>query len=440
MSLVLADQPAAKMTFARILRSLPAGKPLPQNVWASRHRGIVILLWAHIPALVVIGVAAGRPVIHTVGEVSAVIPFAFAAMRTTSRRRLATAMSSIGLLTCSAMLVHFTEGTIEMHFHYFVMIGVVTLYQDWVPFLLAIGYVVGQHGVGGALVPASVYNHPGAIRNPWVWALVHGGFILAMSATGLLMWKLNETLVDTVEMRERALAAAEADRARLIGEVLDAGERERVRVATELHDGPIQHLARVGYAVDRAVMRLRRTDVEGAVDVLATVRDALTEEVNGLRALMSELRPPALDEGGLSSALSDYGAAFAKRTGIDCLVDAELDEAMLPSQIETIAYRVMQEALVNVERHSGASRVRVGISVDDGRRLELRVADDGSGFDTSLMRQFVRDEHFGLAGMQERVRCGSGTWSVTSAPGLGTTILVLLPIEAPVVGVLAQAG
>ena len=135
-------------------------------------------------------------------------------------------MSSLGLLTCSAILVHLSHGTIEMHFHYFVMVGVVTLYQDWLPFLIAIAYVVTQHTVGGVLSPASVYNHPNAIERPWLWAMYHGVAILAMSITGLLMWKLNETLVGTVEQRELALSAAEADRARLLSEVIDAGEHE----------------------------------------------------------------------------------------------------------------------------------------------------------------------------------------------------------------------
>ena len=74
--------------------------------------------------------------------------------------------ASFGLITCSAILVHLWTGYIEAHFHFFVMVGVLTLYQAWVPFLVAIGYVVLHHGIVGVLAPASVYNHPGAIAQP----------------------------------------------------------------------------------------------------------------------------------------------------------------------------------------------------------------------------------------------------------------------------------
>jgi PAS domain S-box-containing protein len=100
--------------------------------------------------------------------------------------------ATLGLFTSSAVLVHLSGGLIELHFHFFVMVAVVTLYQSWVPFLLAIGYVVLHHGVMGVLDPSSVYNHPGALLHPWRWAAVHGFFILGESAACLVAWRLNE--------------------------------------------------------------------------------------------------------------------------------------------------------------------------------------------------------------------------------------------------------
>ena len=81
---------------------------------------------------------------------------------------------------------------IEAHFHFFVMIGMLTLYQDWMPFSVAIGYVVVHHGLAGVLVPASVYSHPAAIAHPWRWALIHGVFVLAASAAHIVAWRTNE--------------------------------------------------------------------------------------------------------------------------------------------------------------------------------------------------------------------------------------------------------
>ena len=91
------------------------------------------------------------------------------------------------------MLVHLFNGRIEMHFSYFVMVGVVTLYQDWLPLLVSIGYVVLQHGLASVIDPSMVFNHEAGIENPWKWAAIHGGFILAMSAVGLVSWRMNET-------------------------------------------------------------------------------------------------------------------------------------------------------------------------------------------------------------------------------------------------------
>ena len=95
-------------------------------------------------------------------------------------------MTAIGLVTSSAVLVDLSGGVIEMHFHFFVMVGLLTLYQDWLPFLLAIGFVVLHHGVLGVIDPTAVYDHQAAIDNPVKWALIHGGFVLAASITSIV--------------------------------------------------------------------------------------------------------------------------------------------------------------------------------------------------------------------------------------------------------------
>jgi EAL domain-containing protein (putative c-di-GMP-specific phosphodiesterase class I) len=102
------------------------------------------------------------------------------------------AAASFGLITASAILVHLWNGVIEAHFHFFVMIGVLTLYQDWMAFGIAIGYVVLHHGLVGVLAPEQVYDHPEAIAHPWRWAMIHGAFVLAASAAHVVAWRTNE--------------------------------------------------------------------------------------------------------------------------------------------------------------------------------------------------------------------------------------------------------
>ncbi|HYT38453.1 MAG TPA: methyl-accepting chemotaxis protein, partial [Acidimicrobiia bacterium] len=194
---------------SRLRAALPQGRSLPDAVWAERHRRILVLLWLHVPGLFVFALVRHQTVLHGLFEAGLVANFPVAAEVFHGRRRLATVIASLGLLTCSAVLVHLSGGVVEAHFHYFVMVGVVTLYQDWLPFLLAIGYVVLQHGVAGAIAPGSVYNHKSAIDHPWTWAGIHGAFIGAMSFAAIASWKLNELLWKETADREAQLSEAQ---------------------------------------------------------------------------------------------------------------------------------------------------------------------------------------------------------------------------------------
>ncbi|HYH51345.1 MAG TPA: EAL domain-containing protein [Acidimicrobiia bacterium] len=195
---------------SRLAGWLPRGQMLPDQVWDRRHRGIQTLLWLHVPVLFLYALIQGQGVGHSLMEASAVAAFAAVGIAMRSDRRLSTVVASLGLLTSSAVLVHLSDGLIEMHFHYFVIVGVVALYQDWRPFLVAIGYVVVQHGVAGAIDPAAVFDHAGAAENPWRYAALHGFFILGMSGTGLVSWRLNEALLRATADREERLAEAQA--------------------------------------------------------------------------------------------------------------------------------------------------------------------------------------------------------------------------------------
>ena len=175
-----------------LFRYLPRGGSLPCAVWAKRHRAMTVILWLHLPLVMAVGLGTENEPGHVVLESMTLVGFAVLAMLDRIHRNLRMLATSLGLLTASALLVHFSEGTIEMHFHFFVVVAAVTLYQAWLPFLTAIAYVVGQHGIMGAISASNVYNHPAARANPWKWALVHGLFILGESVALLVAWRLNE--------------------------------------------------------------------------------------------------------------------------------------------------------------------------------------------------------------------------------------------------------
>ncbi|HEX2196717.1 MAG TPA: diguanylate cyclase, partial [Actinomycetota bacterium] len=201
----------------RLRRTLPRGRTLSAEAWARRHRAIKVVLWLHVAALAVVGWSTDHGFSHSLVEAGIVAAFAVGASFERARQETRETVATLGLVITSAILVHFSGGLIEMHFHFFVMVAVVTLYQSWTPFLLAIGFVVLHHGAMGLLDSAAVYNHPEAIADPWTWALVHGLFIAGASAAGLTAWKLNEVAVEgergalkDLEAANRDLAAAQA--------------------------------------------------------------------------------------------------------------------------------------------------------------------------------------------------------------------------------------
>ncbi|HVF11566.1 MAG TPA: PAS domain S-box protein [Actinomycetota bacterium] len=189
---------------------LPRGEPLSEALWGRRHRGFVIFLWLQAFGLALFGVAQGFGPVHSFLEASVVALSALCASVSTFSRRLRAVAVTFGLLSASAILVHLSGGMIEAHFHFFVMVTLITLYQDWVPFLLSIAYVVLHHGIVGTLDPESVFNHPAAFASPVEWAALHGAFIVAASVAGLIVWRRNEELAEHLARDERAVGRQRA--------------------------------------------------------------------------------------------------------------------------------------------------------------------------------------------------------------------------------------
>jgi PAS domain S-box-containing protein len=172
---------------------IPEGRPLPKAVWQRRHHGILMVLWLQVLGLFSFGLLSGAGLWHSLSDASLVALPTLLSSWGRGSRRVRAVLASLGLITASAVLVHLSGGYIEMHFHFFVMVVIITLYQDWIPFLLAIGYVVLHHGVVGVLIPTAVYNHAAAIAHPWQWAALHGGFVLAASIASIVNWRIYET-------------------------------------------------------------------------------------------------------------------------------------------------------------------------------------------------------------------------------------------------------
>jgi diguanylate cyclase (GGDEF)-like protein/PAS domain S-box-containing protein len=183
----------AARSMAALSDWLPSGGALPRTSWDARHRQITRVLWFHIAALAsvsLVWVARGHAPAHMLAEVGAVALLGTGAAATSFNRTTRAIFATLGLFSCSALIVHMTGGLTEAHFHFFIMVAVVSLYQSWQPFLLGVSFVVLQHGFGAALMGGEVFDHEGA--SSWWWTLVHGVAILGQSVACLATWRVSE--------------------------------------------------------------------------------------------------------------------------------------------------------------------------------------------------------------------------------------------------------
>ena len=223
-----------------------------------------------------------------------------------------------------------------------------------------------------------------------------------------------------------ALATAvtvEAERRR---QRLAAAEQERAHWARELHDETLQNLAalRLGLAA-----QLHGAGPDSVVEAVRESVAQLEQEIRTLRALVTDLRPAALDDLGAQAAIEDLAdRARGRGLEVDLVVDLAYEQGREPdrhgTELETAMYRIVQEALNNATKHGDARRAHVEV-VEDDSTVRVTVRDDGRGFDPT-----IQSAGFGLIGMRERVELLRGTLEVTSAPGQGTTINAKFPVGA----------
>lgn len=202
----------------------------------------------------------------------------------------------------------------------------------------------------------------------------------------------------------------------------DGQEAERARIARELHDDTVQSLIAISQRIDVALS----TDVDSARPLLQEARAQALESVAGLRRLIADLRPPALDELGLVAALRMLAH---KIDDIAVQVRVEGAERRLDPGIELALFRTAHEALTNARRHAHARRIDVTIQFAT-KTTTICVEDDGEGFRWPPSNDvMVSGGHFGLIGMAERVQRFGGTLDVNSAPGQGTRVEIALPVQ-----------
>lgn len=234
-----------------------------------------------------------------------------------------------------------------------------------------------------------------------------------------------DQLIDTMNLMLDGLETYRERVHSLSRQVLAAQEEERQRIARELHDETAQSLTSLLIGLR---MVEKSTSPEALSTRIAELRSQTGRTLEEVRKLALDLRPSALDDLGLAAALQWYTDDLARRTQIEVDFRSSGLETRLPDDVEVVVYRIVQEALTNVAKHSGASRVEVAISRENAL-VSASVVDDGRGFNLENVRH-SRERGLGLFGMQERVGLVGGAFQITSRPSRGTRVAISIPLES----------
>src|SRR6266540_2981387 len=414
---------------------LNAGEPRPPRVVRWIRPGLLTISLCGACVLVVVGLVS-RDIRVSVGQSIglAVVVFGTVGLRTLlnqiaivrSSRALEGALeereSAIGSLRAAADVVKSSEARLRLLLDAAVD-GVVDL-----PLEEVLGRpwteMVTRSGGGESLASLPETGEAVVVRENGALYLEARSSKVPTSPPGTLLMIRDVTASKTAEQTIRTLFQflqdRDEDRTRLLQRSNAAIEAERNRIARDLHDGPIQGVSAASLSLEAVKLMMESGDTARALDTVRKICEELGEEAFSLRRIMSDLRPPLLEQRGLIPAVRELCEKWQGETEVPVQVIADA-HGHVPDDVETLAYRVVQEAMSNVKKHAAATEVSVRIEAATGS-LRVEVKDNGSGFDPEDARQFLRAGKVGLASMRERAELAGGTLTVKSAPGAGTSV------------------
>ncbi len=432
---------------ARLRARLPRGGALSETAWASRHRGISAVAWWHVPVLLLLALMQHRGLDHAVADGAIPAALAWASRWPGATQRVQSSAVTLSLFSSAAVLIHLSGGLIELHFHFFVMVAVIALYQSWTPFLLGLSFVVAHHAVMGTLMPAMVYNHPAALAHPELFALMHGSFVLAESVACVMYWRVTEEALDAERAERRnaermnvALTAANTQISDLVA-MMSHDLRAPVTVINGYADTALDSWTTLD---DDTRLRFMSKVGMAGHSLQQMLEDTLM--VSTLDAQALEPRPAALR---LDDAVRSLIAVLS-----DPLANVELDELERVTVLVDKGHftQIFSNLVTNAAKY-GSAPYRVSARHCDDI-VELSVSDSGSGVSTEfasrLFDRFTRSEEvrrgdqrgtgLGLYIVKMLAEANGGGVDYRTTPGGGATFVVRLPRALRVAPILVGAA
>lgn len=291
-------------------RNVPDGSRMTDESFTSRHRMVLAATTALLPFVFVTSRLTGVesvtgaelpaiPLSHSIVGIGIVLVFLGAASVSALSRRIRTSLSSFGFMTTAAVLAYVSGGFIEAHFLYFVGVGVVALYEDWVPFGVAIGYVACQHSVFGLVEWFTVYNHPAALANPVVWGGIHAVFVSMLSVAILFHWqslaKARDEIEDKITEVEQAKREVEQAKREVEEERREADRRREAmaRLKRELETTADAYEDTITACADGDLTERLDEDVES--ETMADIARSFNEMLDQLEDAIGDIQQFATD-------------------------------------------------------------------------------------------------------------------------------------------------
>ncbi|WP_459822330.1 methyl-accepting chemotaxis protein [Halorubrum luteum] len=380
-------------TLREFIRYVPDGSSMPTEMWRTRHRNVLLVVLAHVPFLLALGLFEGTepitgaviPAVPTwmiAGPIAIIVVTAALASWSRFSRRTRTVVAAFCGLTASMALTKLSGGYIEAHFHFFVFMAVLALYEDWLPFAVGMGYVGIGHGLFSVIDASHVYNHPAAIENPVAWGGVHAVFITGLALALVVNWY---SIEKSREAAKRQLERVEAQKSEITTAEKAQAEAERRREEVErLND----HLVEKADSYSRSMGRAAdgdltvRLESESESEAMTRIAESFNEMMDDIESAMRDIQSFA-QQVSVASEQTSTGVGRARELSenvndsIDDIADGATEQREMLDQVSAEMNNLsatIEEVASSTETVVDAAEETAAIA-DDGERTSQRAID-----------------------------------------------------------------